>query len=84
VETKETNGYRAAQVIFEALSKDGGMSRREIEDFGDPEQDGSGPLPRNRAGYYIREGVDFINSHPDGFDKQVVRDGTLYTLVAPK
>lgn len=69
---RETNGSKAGAAIMELLSKNPeGLTRKELE------AKGATKIPRNRAGFYIREGVDFLNR-----DEEVVeRDGKIYRLV---
>lgn len=70
---RETNGSVAGAAIFALLTKNpDGLTRKELE------AKGATSIPRNKAGFYIREGVDFLNRE----EPVVERDGKIYRLVS--
>lgn len=67
-----TNSSKAGEAILNLLkSNPDGMTRRELE------EKGAKTIPRNRSGFYIREGIAHINDNGN----EVVRDGRVYKLV---
>lgn len=71
MERKSTNGSKAGEAILVLLEEhEDGLTRKELEHHG------KATIPRNRAGFYIREGVEWLKD--DGID--IVRDGKVYRL----
>jgi hypothetical protein len=68
---KESNGSRAGTAILALLeAAPDGLTRKELE------QKGATRIPRNKAGFYIREGVELLNSN----GHEVIREGKTYKL----
>lgn len=71
--TRETNGSVAGAAILALLTENpDGLTRAQICELGEK------TIPRNKAGFYVREGVEWLNSN----GHEVAREGKVYSLVS--
>lgn len=70
---KVTNGSKAGGAIMALLTEHpDGLTRKELE------KKGATTIPRNRAGFYIREGVEYLKDQ----GVEVVRIDKVYSIQA--